>query len=108
METTVRSLQEQLLVKDKEINSTQEQLRQAIAENNTLEAQVRDAHETASTLQKATSEEEEKEEKIQILQASLDDARKLLLEERGNQSVIEASLEESEGKRSDIVFLDCR
>ena len=101
-------MQEQLLVKDKEINSTQEQLRQAIAENNTLEAQVRDAHETASTLQKATSEEEEKEEKMQILQASLDDARKLLLEERGNQSVIEASLEESEGKRSDIVFLDCR
>lgn len=98
----MNSLQQRLFDKEKEASSTEEQLRQSIADYQTrniaLEAQVQEAQETARTLQQATSDEEDKDERLQALQTSLDDARKVLLSERETHSVTEASLEESEGK----------
>ena len=104
MESMVKSLQQRLVDNAKEASVTQEQLQQSVADyqskNNDLEAQLREAQVSATALQTVTTGEEDECEKLQALQASLDDARELLRAERENQSVTEASLEESEGKQS--------
>lgn len=103
-EAMVKSLQQQLLDNENEANATQERLQQSIAayesSSNELSAQLQDAN--AQILAAHESKEEDSPEKLEALQASLDDARDLLRAERENQSATEASLQESQGKVAEL------
>lgn len=117
LETTVKTLQQDLLDNEKAANSIQKELQRRLAEHESkvnelmtqleeaqaLTTQLEEAQDRLAALQNSSVGENNSSEKLRALETSLTETRELLHAERANQAKTESALEESQGKEHNAI-----